>query len=148
MAVKIRLTRMGDKKSPFYRMVATDTRAARNSTCIENLGTYNPLVTPVQIKLNRERIQYWLSVGAQVSDTARELLVKQEILTKKPYRAPKAKQMPPVKQEVPEAEAPVEVVADVLPEAPAEEVVEQPAVEVVEQSAEVPVEENKEKPAE
>jgi len=82
-------------------MVATDSRAARNSTCIENLGTYNPLIRPSEVKLNKERIQYWLSVGAQVSNTAKELLVKQEIITKKPYRAVKPKQMPPAKKEKP-----------------------------------------------
>ena len=95
MAVKIRLTRMGAKKAPFYRLVATDSRVARDGKCIENLGTYNPMTEPAEVKLNAERIQYWLSVGAQMTDTAKELIVQQGILEKTPYRAPKAKQMPP-----------------------------------------------------
>lgn len=115
MAVKIRLTRLGDKKSPFYRMVAADSRCARNGKYIENLGTYNPLKTPFELNLNKERVQYWLSVGATPTETARELLVKDGILEAKAYVAPRAKKMPPapkVKEEATEesaaeAEAPV-----------------------------------------
>ena len=73
MAVKIRLTRLGDKKSPFYRMVVADSRCARNGKYIENLGTYNPLKQPFELKLNKERVEYWLSVGATPTETAREL---------------------------------------------------------------------------
>ena len=95
MAVKIRLTRMGDKKSPFYRMVAADSRCARHGKYIENLGTYNPLKEPFELNLKKERVQYWLSVGATPTDTARELLVKDGILEAKPYVAPRPKQLPP-----------------------------------------------------
>lgn len=95
MAVKIRLTRMGAKKAPFYRLVATDSRVARDGKCIENLGTYNPMVEPAEIKLNTERVKYWLSVGAQTTETAKELLIRDGILERPVYRAPKAKQMPP-----------------------------------------------------
>lgn len=95
MAVKIRLTRMGAKKSPYYRLVATDSRVARDGKCIENLGTYNPMVNPAEIKLNTERVQYWLSVGAQTTDTAKELLIRTGLIERPVYRAPKAKQMPP-----------------------------------------------------
>lgn len=95
MAVKIRLTRMGAKKAPYYRLVATDSRVARDGKCIENLGTYNPMVEPAEIKLNKERINYWLSVGAQTTDTAKELLVRDGILERPAYRTPKEKQMPP-----------------------------------------------------
>ena len=95
MAVKIRLTRMGDKKSPFYRMVAADSRCARNGKYIENLGTYNPLKEPFELNLKKERVQYWLSVGATPTDTARELLVKDGILEAKPYVAPRPKQLQP-----------------------------------------------------
>lgn len=107
MAVKIRLTRKGDKKSPFYRVVAADSRCARNGNFIEVLGTYNPMVNPAELNLKKERIDYWLSVGAQISDTAKELFEKEGIVEKKPYRAPKPKQMPPQKKEAP-AEAPAE----------------------------------------
>lgn len=107
MATKIRLTRMGDKKSPFYRVVVADSRCARNGSYIENLGTYNPMVNPAEIKINQERADYWLKTGAQISDTARELFEKIGIVEKKAYRAPKPKQMPPQKKEAP-AEAAAE----------------------------------------
>ena len=80
MAVKIRLTRLGDKKSPFYRVVVTDSRKARDGAYIENIGTYNPLKSPSEIKINAERANYWLSQGAQPTETARTLLVRSEIL--------------------------------------------------------------------
>ena len=95
MAVKLRLTRMGAKKAPFYRLVATDSRVARDGKAIEYLGTYNPMIDPAEVKLNTERVQYWLSVGAQMTDTAKELLTQQGIIERTPYRAPKPKQMPP-----------------------------------------------------
>ena len=105
MAVKIRLSRKGDKKSPFYRIVAADSRCARNGNFIEVLGTYNPMKTPAELKLKNDRINYWLSVGAQVSDTAKELFEKEGIMEKKAYRAPKPKQMPPQKKVAPEVPA-------------------------------------------
>ena len=113
MAVKIRLTRMGDKKSPFYRVVAADSRCARDGNYIENLGTYNPLKEPFEINLKEDRVQYWLSCGAQPTETAKELLIKANLIKTKPYVAPKPKQMPPapkVKEETAEAteEAPAE----------------------------------------
>ncbi len=88
MAVKIRLTRLGDKKSPFYRVVVTDSRKARDGEYIEKLGTFNPLTDPAQIVLNEERTKYWLSTGAQPTETARTILVKQGLL-QAAKRAPK-----------------------------------------------------------
>ncbi len=126
MSVKIRLTRLGDKKSPFYRMVVTDSRSARNGKSIENLGTYNPLKNPMELNFNKERISYWLSVGAIPTETARELLVKEGILPAKKYRAPLPKKMPPAPKAKPadapaEGAAPVEAPADApATEAPAE----------------------------
>ena len=122
MATKIRLTRMGDKKTPFYRVVVADSRCARNGSYIENLGTYNPMVNPAEIKLNKERVEYWLKTGARMSETAKELLVKSGIVEKKAYRAPKPKQMPPQKkevkaEEVAQEEAPAEAAADEQPAA-------------------------------
>ncbi len=65
---------MGAKKRPFYRIVIADSRAARNGRFIESVGTYDPNVDPPAIKVNAERVSYWLSNGAQPTDTARALL--------------------------------------------------------------------------
>ena len=74
--VKIRMKRMGMKKQPFYRIVVTDERNPRDGRFIEEIGYYNPLTDPAQIKVDNERAKYWLSVGAQPSDTTRALLKK------------------------------------------------------------------------
>ena len=89
MAVKIRLTRMGDKKSPFYRIVVTDSRKARDGAYIEKLGTFNPLVAPAEIKLDTERTKVWLNKGAQPTETARTILVREGLLQPVAKRAPK-----------------------------------------------------------
>jgi len=72
--VKIRLARFGAKKRPFYRIVAADSHGKRDGSYIELLGTYDPLKDPPEVRLNGERIQYWLSVGAQASSTVASLL--------------------------------------------------------------------------
>ncbi|NOX14624.1 MAG: 30S ribosomal protein S16 [Epsilonproteobacteria bacterium] len=64
----VRLTRMGRKKKPFYRIVVTDSRKRRDSGWIEELGYYNPLTEPETIKIDMDRLNYWKSVGAKVSD--------------------------------------------------------------------------------
>lgn len=89
MSVKIRLTRMGDKKSPFYRIVVTDSRKARDGAYIEKLGTFNPLVEPAEIKLDVEQTKKWLSNGAQPTETARTILVREGILAPLTKNAPK-----------------------------------------------------------
>ena len=76
MAVKIRLTRLGDKKSPFYRVVVADARVARDGKYIEQIGTYNPLTNPAEIKINNELAEKWLKNGAQPTETAKSILVK------------------------------------------------------------------------
>lgn len=76
MAVKIRLRRMGAKKNPFYRIVVADSHFARDGRFIEEIGTYNPVANPSEIKLDVERAQYWLKNGAQPTDTAKSLLKK------------------------------------------------------------------------
>ena len=76
MATKIRLKRMGAKKAPFYRIVVTDSRSPRDGAFIEEIGHYNPLMDPAEIKIDGERAKYWLGVGAQPSDTVRALLKK------------------------------------------------------------------------
>lgn len=68
MATVVRLTRMGRKKAPFYRIVVTDSRKRRDSGWIESIGYYNPMVEPEVIKFDTERLQYWKSVGAKLSD--------------------------------------------------------------------------------
>ena len=74
--LSIRLARYGKKKNPFYRVVVIDKRRPRNGRFVEIVGTYDPLKKPAEIKLNAERIQYWLGCGAQPSDTVRSFLRK------------------------------------------------------------------------
>jgi small subunit ribosomal protein S16 len=83
MAVKIRLTRLGDKKSPFYRVVVADSRSPRDGRFIDTIGTYNPLTDPAEIKIDAEKAKKWLTSGAQPTDTAKALLVKSGIIEKK-----------------------------------------------------------------
>ena len=80
MAVKIRLKRMGAKKSPFYRVVVADERAPRDGKFIEEIGYYNPLTDPADIKINAEKATKWLNNGAQPTETVRTLLKKSEII--------------------------------------------------------------------
>jgi len=72
--VRIRLTRRGAKKKPFYRLVAADQRAPRDGRFIEQLGYYNPMSDPFVLKFDLERVDYWLSKGAQPTDTAKRLI--------------------------------------------------------------------------
>ena len=74
MAVKLRLKRMGAKKRPFYRIVAADSRGPRDGKFIELVGTYNPLTTPAEIKIDEEKAMKWLCNGAQPTDTVKNLL--------------------------------------------------------------------------
>jgi len=82
MAVKIRLKRMGAKKSPFYRIVVADARAPRDGRQIETVGTYNPLTKPAEVKINEELALKWLQDGAKPSDTVRNLFSEQGIMEK------------------------------------------------------------------
>lgn len=74
MAVKIRLRRMGSKKRPFYRVVVADSRSPRDGRFIEEIGYYNPISEPAEVKINVEKAQEWLGKGAQPSDTVKTLL--------------------------------------------------------------------------
>jgi small subunit ribosomal protein S16 len=76
----MRLTRIGSKKRPYYRIVVIDKRRARNGRFLEVLGQYNPIANPVQMEINSERAQYWLSKGAQPSETVQSILRKKEIV--------------------------------------------------------------------
>jgi small subunit ribosomal protein S16 len=159
MAMKIRLARGGSKKRPFYRIVAADSRMPRDGRYIERLGTYNPLLpknSDERVKMNVERIQYWLSEGAQVTDRVSRFLEAAGILGKKTRNNPqkalpgqKAKDRAEEKLAKDNAEATAE--AAPADEAPAEETVaeaapadEAPAEETVAEAApadEAPAEE-------
>ena len=114
MAVKIRLRRMGAKKKPFYRIVVADSRSPRDGRFIEEIGTYDPLKDPSEIKVNEERALKWLSEGAQPTDTVATLFkrlgigggseeAKEEKITKTVFRAtdsPDEEKPEPAEEEV------------------------------------------------
>jgi small subunit ribosomal protein S16 len=83
MAVKIRLTRLGSKKAPFYRVVVADSRSPRDGKFIDIIGTYNPLTDPAEIKIDNVKAAQWLKNGAQPTDTAKALLVKSGAIERK-----------------------------------------------------------------
>jgi small subunit ribosomal protein S16 len=78
--VTMRLSRIGSKKRPFYRIVVIDKRRARNGRFLEVLGQYSPIANPEQLEINAERAQYWLSKGAAPSETVRSILKKKELV--------------------------------------------------------------------
>ena len=80
MAVKIRLKRMGSNKKPFYRIVVADSRSPRDGKFIEEIGYYNPVSQPKQVKINDEKAVKWLSNGAQPTDTVKTLLVNNGVM--------------------------------------------------------------------
>ena len=80
MAVKIRLRRMGAKKAPFYRIVVADSRYPRDGRFIEEIGTYNPVATPTEVKVDAEKAKQWIANGAQPTDTVKVLLKKNGVI--------------------------------------------------------------------
>lgn len=83
MAVKMRLTRMGSKRNPFYRIVVADSRSPRDGRIIEQVGTYNPVSKEEEnVKLDEEKVFDWLKKGAKPSDTVRNILSKRGIMEK------------------------------------------------------------------
>ncbi len=148
MAMKIRLARGGNKKRPFYRIVAADSRMPRDGRYIEKLGTYNPLLpkdSEERVKMDVERVQYWLGQGAQATDRVARMLEAAGVLTKKERSNPiKGK---PGQKAVERAEEKAAKAAEAAEaeNAPAEEPVEEEAVEetAAEETAaeEAPVEE-------
>ena len=136
MAMKIRLARGGSKKRPFYRIVATDSRMPRDGRFIEKLGTYNPLLpkdSEERVKMNIERVQYWLGEGAQPTDRISRMLEAAGVLEKKERNNPKkgepgAKAKERVEEKAAKAAAAAEAAA-----APAEE--EAPAEEAAAEEA-------------
>ena len=156
MAMKIRLARGGSKKRPFYRIVAADSRMPRDGRYIERLGTYNPLLpknSDERVKMNVERIQYWLSEGAQVTDRVSRFLEAAGILDKKTRNNPqkalpgqKAKDRAEEKLAKDNAEATAEAALaeeTVAEAAPAEEAVAEETVAEAAPADEAPAEEAK-----
>ena len=80
MAVKIRLRRMGAKRAPFYRIVVADSRYPRDGRFIEEIGTYNPVATPTEVKVDAEKAKQWIANGAQPTDTVKVLLKKNGVI--------------------------------------------------------------------
>ncbi len=78
MAVRIRLTRQGAKKKPFYRIVVTDSESPRDGKLLEVVGTYDPKSNPPAVSIKKDRVSYWLGTGALPSDTVRQLIKKAE----------------------------------------------------------------------
>ncbi len=130
MAMKIRLARGGSKKRPFYSIVAADSRMPRDGRFIEKLGTYNPLLpkdSEERVKMNMERIQYWLSEGAQPTDRISRMLEAAGVLDKKERNNPK-KALPGKKAQEREEEKAAKAAEAAA--APAEEpAAEEPAAE-------------------
>ncbi len=133
MAMKIRLARGGSKKRPFYRIVAADSRMPRDGRYVEKLGTYNPLLpkdSEERVKMDMERVQYWLGEGAQVTDRVSRMLEAAGVVEKKERNNPeKAKPGKKALERIEEkaakaaeaAEAAAEAAAAPAEEAPAEE---------------------------
>jgi small subunit ribosomal protein S16 len=88
MAVVLRLARQGSKKAPFYRIVACDGRSPRNGRFLEQLGTYDPRQDPAVVRLDDDRLTYWLSKGAQPSDTVGEIIERKRKETPAAQPAP------------------------------------------------------------
>lgn len=80
MAVKIRLRRMGAKKNPFYRIVVADSRYPRDGRFIEEIGTYDPLKTPADVKIDADKAKQWIANGAQPTDTVKDILKKNGVI--------------------------------------------------------------------
>ncbi|CDE20838.1 30S ribosomal protein S16 [Acidiphilium sp. CAG:727] len=88
MAVKMRLTRLGDKKSPTYRIVVVDSRKARDGEYIDKIGHYNPTTTPAEIVIDNDKAKDWLSKGVQPTETVRALLLNAGVIEKSDKLSP------------------------------------------------------------
>ena len=124
MAMKIRLARGGSKKRPFYRIVASDSRMPRDGRFIEKLGTYNPLLpkdSEERVKMNMERIQYWLGEGAQPTDRVSRMLEAAGVIAKKDRNNPNKGTPGKKAQDRVEEKAAKAAAAEAAAPAPAEE---------------------------
>ncbi len=154
MAMKIRLARGGSKKRPFYRIVAADSRMPRDGRFIERLGTYNPLLpkdSEERVKMNVERIQYWMGQGAQPTDRIARMLEAAGVVPARTRANPKqaepgekakkraeekaAKATAAAEAAAAPAAAPAAAAAEVPAEEPAADVAEEPAAEATEDAA-------------
>ena len=144
MAVKLRLARHGAKKRPYYRLVAADQRFSRDGRFLEHVGSYDPNHDPPAVTLKRERIQYWLGEGAQVTDRVSRMLEAAGVLEKKERNNPQKAVAGQKMQERAEEKAAKAAEAAEAAAEPVEEVAEAPA----EAEAEAPVEAEAEAPAE
>ena len=132
MAMKIRLARGGSKKRPFYRIVAADSRMPRDGRYIEKLGTYNPLLpkdSEERVKMNMERVQYWLGQGAQPTDRIARMLEAAGVLDKKERANPKKGEPGQKAKDRAEEKAAKAAEAAEAEAAPADEVAEEAAAE-------------------
>lgn len=133
MAVRIRMKRLGRKHRPFFRICATDSRRPRDGQVIEELGTYDPMVTDTDARtmLNGDRIQYWIGVGAQPSDKVKVLIRKYGLNGTHVAAQQSARERLALPKVVPPAPKPVEMVKKAVPfaEAPAEAPADAPAEE-------------------
>jgi len=130
MAMKIRLARGGSKKRPFYSIVAADSRMPRDGRFIEKLGTYNPLLpkdSEDRVKMNIERVQYWLGQGAQTTDRVSRMLEAAGVVEKKERSNPKKGEPGKAAQDRAAEKAAKADAAKAAPEAPAEEAAEESA---------------------
>lgn len=170
MAIALRLSRGGAKKRPYYRIVAADSRSPRDGKYLEQIGTYNPLLAkdnPERVKLNEDRVRYWLGVGAQPSDRVLRFLDAAGIQERAPRTNPqkaepgekakeraeeKAEKLKEAEEAAKAAEEEAKAAAEAAAEAPAEEapVEETPAEEAAAEAAaqEAPAEEAGEEKAE
>ena len=143
MAVRVRLTRVGSKKNPIWRVVVADGRSPRDGRSIETIGHYNPQTQPSRIVIDRERLQHWLDRGAQPSNTVRKLMRAENTgfeIPKSAAPTPAPKRAAPVEAEAAiDAEAPAE--PDAAAEAPAAEAGEDAGAPAAEPDAEAPAEE-------
>lgn len=88
MAVKMRLTRMGDKKNPFYRIVVVDSRVARDGAYIDKVGHYNPTTQPAEVVIDAEKAKDWIAKGVQPTETVKSLLVNAGVIEKSSKLSP------------------------------------------------------------
>jgi small subunit ribosomal protein S16 len=104
LAVRVRLTRVGSKKNPIWRVVVADGRSPRDGRCIETIGHYNPQTQPSRIEIDRERLQHWLDRGAQPTNTVKKLMRAENT----GFEMPKAEAPAPAPRRPAEEEAPAE----------------------------------------
>jgi small subunit ribosomal protein S16 len=111
MAVRLRLKRMGAKGRPFYRIVAADSRSPRDGRFIETVGTYDPLQQPAVVKVKRDRLEHWISVGALPTDSVQQVLRSAGLVDEKGKVLPEGSEAPTRNEAPAEAEAEAEPVA-------------------------------------